>query len=326
MGRRPCAFLGTANGSSFTECSSHCAQMAECDAVLFAAGSATCVLQRCDARKGERLAAIDPAWKILSRDAARSRRCLRRAWIEPSELIAFPQFGADVEKNWNIIQAERERLIIEYHVEPHIVVEARLRRAGSIELQWMSHRYVSRWPWEVLHGVTNVRGGYCCVEVPEDVWRPHLSWRPEGDEQAPSGPLLLGVGHLQRIRTPFDQAVGDVARFRRQAKSRTYHQFFYVLRSVAPFDAVFISLEWCIAIGGHFSKAWRHVLAEGEEACESVQFVSGLAVRDADSLIVAYGINDCEADLLVVPLARVFSLLRPVKSVQNASLDDLMML
>merc|ERR1711933_181937 len=142
----------------------------------------------------------------------------------------------------------------------------------------------------------------------------------------PSGPLLLGCGHLQRIRTPFDQAAGDVDRFRRQAKSRAYHQFFYVLRGEPPFDVVGVSTEWCVSMNGHFSGHWREVLAEGEEACEAIQFAAGLALRSNNEVVDAYGINDCEADLLTVPLARVLVMLRPVHSTLNVSLDDIEMI
>lgn len=84
-------------------------------------------------------------------------------------------------------------------------------------------------------------------------------------------------------------------------------------------------------MNGHFSWRWREALAEGEEACESIQFAGGLALRGsskvgAESVVVAYGINDCEADLLVVPLSRVLAMLRPVRSDLNVSLDDLEMI
>merc|ERR1712183_624677 len=95
----------------------------------------------------------------------------------------------------------------------------------------------SRWPYEVLHGLTNVRGGYCCMHLPELLANGNVGV----GSPLPTGPLLLGAGHLQRIRTPFDQAPGDVGRFRRQAKSRTYHQFFYLLRGSAPYDVVAVS-------------------------------------------------------------------------------------
>ena len=45
-------------------------------------------------------------------------RCLRRAWVE--ELLAFPA-AHGVEKNWNLIEAETQRLFIEYFIEPHVV-------------------------------------------------------------------------------------------------------------------------------------------------------------------------------------------------------------
>ena len=66
---------------------------------------------------------------------------------------------------------------------------------------------------------------------------------------------------------------------------------------------VAVSPEWCVTINGHFSQRWAQVLAEGEEACEAIQFVAGLALRGAE-VVVGYGMNDCEADLLSLPLAK----------------------
>lgn len=65
-------------------------------------------------------------------------------------------------------------------------------------------------------------GGFCCLSLPADA-RASDPWWDDAPE-LPPGPLRLGAGHLQRIRSPFDQAPGDLSRFRRQAKSRTYHQ------------------------------------------------------------------------------------------------------
>ncbi|OLQ00397.1 hypothetical protein AK812_SmicGene16933 [Symbiodinium microadriaticum] len=109
------------------------------------------------------------------------------------------------------------------------------------------------------------------------------------------------------------------------ARNQTYHQFFYLLRATEPFDVVAVSPEWCITINGRFSQHWSQVLQPGEEACESIQFVSGLTLR-GDEVVVAYGINDCESDLLVIPAATVLGMLRPVESDLNVSLDDIEML
>ncbi|CAJ1345672.1 unnamed protein product, partial [Effrenium voratum] len=236
------------------------------------------------------------------------------------------------EKNWNLIQGQRNRLFLEYFVEPHVVLQAHLQRGdGGIALAGLEQTFVSRWPYEILHGVTNVRGGFCCLRLPLGAGAAGMAatepWWDRSQLELPDLPagVMLGAGHLQRIRSPFDQAPGDVSRFRRQAKSRTYHQFFYLLRDVEPFDVVAVSPEWCITINGHFSQHWAKVLAPGEEACESIQFVAGLALRNWE-VVVSYGINDCESDLLTLPLSEVLAMLRPVVSDVNVSLDNLEMI
>ena len=46
--------------------------------------------------------------------------------------------------------------------------------------------------------------------------------------------------------------------------------------------------------------------------CESVQFVSGIAVADGgDDLVVSYGVSDCEAKAASVPLRSVWAALVP---------------
>jgi len=323
---RACGWSTFGNGTSLSACQASCESTSDkCDAVLFSLDHSRCILQRCDDDVID--SPILPGWSAwrLSQPAfTRRPQCLDRAWIDPDELVAFP-VGDGVEKNWNLIRAEAGRMFIEYHVDPHIVLEVWIADkplAQGLQLQYFGTAFVARWPYSVLHGVTNVRGGFCCAEVPRRLLPPWLldAGSPEG------GPLLLGCGHLQRIRSPYDQAPGDVGRFRRQAKSRTYHQFFYGLRASEPFDVVAVSHEWCIAANGHFSWPWRSQLAADEVACEAIQFAAGLALSGDDTLVVSYGINDCEADLLALPLARVLAMLRPVRSEVNASLDDVEMI
>lgn len=318
---RTCDWLALGNGASLAKCREGCEAAGGCAAILFSRPRSACILQRCSGdASSERL--VPSGWEAWRFGPRTQPLCLDRAWVEPSELISFP--AADgVEKNWNLIHASRDRLLVEYHVDPHIVLEARLgRMAMGLQLESLWTLAVSRWPSAVLHGVTNVRGGYCCLRLPEAAL--HVARR--GGMALPGGPLLLGCGHLQRIRTPFDQAPGDVDRFRRQAKSRAYHQFLYALRGEAPFDVVAVSPEWCITMSGHFSRHWQQVLNEGEEACEAIQFVAGIALRNPHEVVVAYGINDCEANLLVLPIMRVLAMLRPVQSELNVSLDSIDMI
>eukprot|EP00439_Symbiodinium_sp_Y106_P040006 s1322_g4.t2 len=322
-------WLGNGDATNLKSCKQSCEDLGACNAILFSSGIRLCVLQPC----GEPSKDAAEGWEAWRLEAAEGKKCLESAQLQANELLVFPS-ASGVEKNWNLIHGDRDRLYIEYFIEPHIVIEAKLQRADGLpglQLASFEERFVSRWPFEVLHGVTNVRGGFCCLSLPSAM-REHVAsdavWATEDPETLPSlpeGNLLLGAGHLQRIRQPFDQAPGDVSRFRRQAKSRTYHQFFYLLRAMEPFDVVAVSPEWCITINGRFSQHWSQVLQPGEEACESIQFVSGLTLR-GDEVVVAYGINDCESDLLVIPAATVLGMLRPVESNLNVSLDDIEML
>merc|ERR1711920_1136214 len=99
-----------------------------------------------------------------------------------------------------------------------------------------------------------------------------------------------------------------------------------MLRGEPPYDVVGVSHEWCVTMNGHFSAHWRAVLSEGEEACEAIQFAGGLALRGESEVVIAYGINDCEADLLVVKLSRILAMVRSVVSDTNVSLDELEMI
>lgn len=308
-------------------CQQSCEAKERCNAFSFHEGSA-CELRHCRAAAPQAQLWHMKGWQSWRRGAP---QCLQRAWVKDEELLAFP--AGSVEKNWNLIEGQRDRLFLEYFIEPHIVLTAHLQRHAGISIAGLEQSFVTRWPFEVLHGLTNVRGGFCCLRLSEELLTAHRLFTEPWwfDEDAadvpatPTGPLRLGVGHLQRIRSPFDQAPGDLSRFRRQAKSRTYHQFFYMLRDSEPFDVVAVSPEWCITINGHFSKHWAEVLAPGEEACESIQFVAGLALRDTE-VVVSYGINDCESDLLPLALGEVLAMLRPVRSDANISLDDLEMI
>jgi hypothetical protein len=48
--------------------------------------------------------------------------------------------------------------------------------------------------------------------------------------------------------------------------------------------------------------------------CESVQFISGLELEEAPggSLLLSYGINDCEAKLARMPMDAVWTMLSPL--------------
>lgn len=117
----------------------------------------------------------------------------------------------------------------------------------------------------------------------------------------------LGVGHLHRGAS----AENDVGWFRATSGhgerpnatfrwAHRYTHFFYTLQPRAPFRLLGTSGEWCIQS------------RQNPHDCESVQFVSGLAPGPRPSeLVVSFGVNDCEAKVAVLDLARVWALLLP---------------
>ena len=87
-----------------------------------------------------------------------------------------------------------------------------------------------------------------------------------------------------------------------------YTHFFYTLAPDPPFKTIGVSAEFCVAA------------AQDQSDCESVQFLSGLALHRAnhstaeggDELLITYGVNDCEARWGRMRLDAVLKMLRPV--------------
>ena len=75
-----------------------------------------------------------------------------------------------------------------------------------------------------------------------------------------------------------------------------YTHFLYALSPVPPHRLLGSSAEFCLAS------------AQDPHDCESVQFVSGLVVS-GDTLLVAYGVNDCESKIGRLPIARAWEML-----------------
>ena len=158
------------------------------------------------------------------------------------------------------------------------------------------------------------------------------------DGRLPSCTAYLGIGHLHR-------GDGELNARRHGRKARRaatlpsssaahaprglafkfgfqYTHFFYTLSPHPPHRLLATSAEFCFAA------------AQDPRDCESVQFASGLALAssgDGDAsfipvplgnesaadmaslrLLVSYGVNDCESQLLATPLTRVWSMLRPL--------------
>ncbi|KAG8459034.1 hypothetical protein KFE25_006579 [Diacronema lutheri] len=100
---------------------------------------------------------------------------------------------------------------------------------------------------------------------------------------------LLGVGHAHHGRAH------SVAYF-----GSHYMHFFYALDAAPPHALLAHSAEWCLP----------HSASDAR--CEAVQFVTGLELApDGRTVLLAYGVNDCESKLAVLPLERVRRMLTP---------------
>ena len=98
-----------------------------------------------------------------------------------------------------------------------------------------------------------------------------------------------------------------------------YTHFFYTMEPHPPFRLLAASDEFCLSS------------AQDPSDCESVQFVSGINLEpsepqwrkyaapgadyelEARTLLLSYGINDCEAKLASLRLERVWAMLRPAE-------------
>lgn len=87
-----------------------------------------------------------------------------------------------------------------------------------------------------------------------------------------------------------------------------YTHFLYALEPHAPFGIVATSREFCIA-------------AEQDPTdCESIQFVSGLTLLpDGESVLLSYGVNDCEAKAAKIPLSKMWAMLRPLDRLDGSA-------
>ena len=138
---------------------------------------------------------------------------------------------------------------------------------------------------------------------------------------------LLGVGHLHRVTGNRERA-NLCRRFKRRElytpkESLTpcgadadppkpvvtqpfhfgylYTHFFYTVEPRPPYRTLSTSAEWCIGA------------AQNPADCESIQFVSGAVLVPPGRLLLAYGVNDCEAKLAEFSMERVWRMLRPVQ-------------
>jgi len=109
----------------------------------------------------------------------------------------------------------------------------------------------------------------------------------------PSRNEFLGMGHFHR---PNDRDPNEYARF-----GHHYTHTFFTVSAHAPFQLKALSPEFVLQSTHH------------KDDAEIIQFASGLELSD-DKLIIAYGVNDCEAGVVEMGLGALEELLRPVEA------------
>ena len=81
----------------------------------------------------------------------------------------------------------------------------------------------------------------------------------------------------------------------------------------------------CIRTSGKFSKSTlgdaEELLEDGDSLlCESIQFAVGLAVV-SENLMISFGVNDCESNVVVIPTEEILGRIRPFTS-NHSTLDQ----
>ena len=87
-----------------------------------------------------------------------------------------------------------------------------------------------------------------------------------------------------------------------------YTHFWYTMQPQPPYRILATSAEFCLS-----SFQDRH-------DCESVQFISGMTLDAADntSVLLSYGINDCEAKIARMSLRDVWAMMHPLEGELDA--------
>jgi hypothetical protein len=118
----------------------------------------------------------------------------------------------------------------------------------------------------------------------------------------PNSKEYLGIGHFHR---PPGRKENQYARF-----GHHYTHAFFTIPSQPPFHLKRLSPEFVLP--SHDNK----------EDAEIIQFLSGLELVDDSTLVIAYGINDCEGAATHIKLDQVEAMLRDVP--QGKEVVDLM--
>ena len=134
--------------------------------------------------------------------------------------------------------------------------------------------------------------------------------------------ILLGIAHLHRGQST-DGKVWRLASMGKRDRPRQpfrwgyeYSHVLYAISNEPPYHLLATSAELCFASPQRRSENGTAVSTHG---CESVQMATGLAegprlrtTEQSSQLLLAYGANDCEAKLALVPLSWVWSALIPL--------------
>lgn len=150
---------------------------------------------------------------------------------------------------------------------------------------------------EVL--LTRGRGGACCIGIEHPVT---------------NDPMLLGIMHS---KTPSQRTSrmpsGNIT-------DNHYFSQFYAFKPSAPYQVVALSGLFCLGFPSTKEQAevplttvttWRKLILGQKFICPRIHFVSGItrAADDSDSVIVAYGVNDCVARMIRVSIKDIYRIL-----------------
>lgn len=114
---------------------------------------------------------------------------------------------------------------------------------------------------------------------------------------------LLGVAHWHR--SPDDQKrirtekYGILAKHSNHMNSH-YTHIFFTMNDEEPFEVKRQSHEFCMSS------------PQNENDCEVIQFVQGLTFKTGsnDTLLMSYGVNDCESRVIDIKLEKILSMLK----------------
>jgi hypothetical protein len=125
----------------------------------------------------------------------------------------------------------------------------------------------------------------------------------------PGGNEFLGVAHFHR---PHDRRPNPYAKF-----GHHYTHALFTVAASPPYELRRLSAEFVLPQAAIPAPVTTTTTADEQPTikdAEIIQFASGLEVVDGNRIIIAYGINDCEAAVAEVSLVEAMNhLLRPVK-------------